>query len=102
MSWHKVTFTNKQVAEGEHQLVHNKFAALVIAAGAPKEMALFSGKFTHKGLSFYFSAGSVPYASELISAYSGTPCEAPERGDDSDVMGTALLVGNDDAWDLLK
>jgi len=41
MAWHKVTFTSKQVAEGEHILLQDKFEALFLTAKAPKEMALF-------------------------------------------------------------
>jgi hypothetical protein len=106
MSWYSIVLSTSRVAEGELDTLQRDFASLFLAAGSPKEMALFSGKFSREGSILYLSPGSQPYASDLISAYGGVPCEKPPPPDfDASVSPaemTALLVGRTDAWDLLK
>jgi hypothetical protein len=102
MSWHKITLDEVQVASGGIDIIKNYFETLFLDSLAPKEMALFADKAlldsTEKEIevSLYISPGSLTYASELISTYSGTVCEKPT----ADTL--ELLVGQSEAWDLLK
>jgi hypothetical protein len=102
MSWHQVVLTTAQAAQGELISLRDRFESLFFAAGAPKKMALFAGGTDEAGVVLYFSPGCLPDAADLISNYSGTPCEKPERIDELIDKATALVVGHPDAWDLLK
>jgi len=98
MSWFKVTLTSSQVSSGEMISIQNEFKNIFDAQGAPKDMALFALKEARSQDEFsilYFSPSSTTPANALISAYNGTPCGTPEKGE------SALLVGHADAWDLL-
>jgi len=91
MTWHKVTLSVDQVVNQEHSNIQDQFDALFIAAGAPKDMALFSSSLTGKDeLHMYFSPSSVAYANSIISLHGGAPCDKPTEK-------PVLLVGHADA-----
>lgn len=94
MTWYKVTMSVEQVANGKHMTLQDQFTSIFMAVGAPKDMALFSGMLSNKGLDIYFSPGSVSYAKGLIDSYSGTPCDKPDKK-------LPLLVGRSNAMDKL-
>jgi hypothetical protein len=97
MSWYEVILSREQVVEGISEKIQSDFAELFVKAGKPPEMALFCDTFPVPQFSMYFSPVSAQYCSELISDYSGDPCEKPNASE------VTLLVGDrDSAWDLLK
>ena len=98
MSWHKIKMTSAQIANADHIKIQDEFKKIFTSSNAPKEMALFSSKVPKSPQEFvvlYFSPGCSPLADSLISQNSGTPSEIPKE------MEVALMVGQDDAWDLL-
>ena len=97
MTWEKVTLTATQIAEQKALMnIQDRFEQLFIAAGGPKEMALFGDKGYEKDtISVYFSPGCRTICEALIALHKAEACEAPAKED------VALLVGHSDAWDLL-
>lgn len=97
MAWYEIVLSREQLSEGISEKIQNEFETLFIKAGTPSEMALFCDSFTVPQFSMYFSPVAVQYASDLISTYSGDPCEKPEASQ------VTLLVGDrNSAWDLLE
>lgn len=97
MPWYKVVMSSIEVAKGKHSELQKAFEALFMAAGAPKEMALFSsGLAGRDNLEIYFSPGSIEYARILLELYQGQSCERPTEG-----KKPALLVGHADAREKL-
>ena len=97
MSWYEVILSREQVVEGVSEKIQSDFEELFIKSGKPPEMALFCDIFTAPQFSMYFSPVSAQYASDLIAAYSGDPCEKPNASE------ITLLVGDrSSAWDLLQ
>ncbi len=95
MSWHKVTLSTEQVENQEYLNIQRQFNALFIAAGAPKDMALFSGNLLGQDeRHMYFPPGSLPYANSIISLYGGVECDKP-------IEKPTLLVGQAKATDLM-
>ena len=80
MTWYKVSLTPNQIQALELGKLIDKFVQLFIAAGKPKEMALFGEKeLSNNDQVLYFSPACSDKAASLISAYSGIPCEKPEK-----------------------
>jgi hypothetical protein len=100
MSWFKVYLTYGQAASNEHIELQEDFNKLYIENQTPEGMALFSGRYELNNnqafFPFYFSPASVQFAKTLISLYSGTSCEQPEK------KYLKLLVGKQVDYDLLK
>ncbi len=97
MSWYEIILNREQLSEGVSEKIQDEFEALFSKAGTPPEMALFCDTFTVPQFSMYFSPVAGQHASDLISTYSGDPCEKPEASE------ITLLVGDSDsAWDLLE
>ncbi len=95
MSWYKVTLTAQQSAEGVMGEIQDLFLELFTVARGPQNMALFAERQPAQDSVLYFSPGSYQYVSILISRYSGSTCEAPDRSD------VVLLVGHENAKGLL-
>ena len=91
MAWHKVLISVDQVVSGIEIQIQNQFEILFMAAGTPKDMALFGSGIKDHGVELYFSPGALQYAKGLIQLYNGTECEKPTAND------IALLVGHADA-----
>ena len=88
MTWHKVSLTPNQIEAKELVKLIDKFVQLFIAAGKPKEMVLFAEKeLSNDDQLIYFSPVCLDKAASLISSYSGTPCEKPERESLSRLQG---------------
>ena len=97
MSWYEIALSSEQLNAGVSEEIQSDFETLFVNAGAPPGMALFCDSFPVPQYSMYFSPESVEYASDIISAYSGDPCDQPNASE------VTLLVGNrDSAWDLLE
>ncbi|MFC1533629.1 hypothetical protein ACFL7M_09730 [Thermodesulfobacteriota bacterium] len=98
MSWHRILLTSDQVKEGEIKELQKKFREVFHEAGLPNEMALFAGLPLNSGeRPFYLTPVCLKYANDLISHYSGSPCEKPKRGG----LEPSLVIGFNKAWDLL-
>jgi hypothetical protein len=97
MTWYKVPLTADQIGNDAMVEIQKQFQSLFDSSGSPKEMALFCDKEPFGiSISLYFSPTTLTALESLIKAYSGIPCEKPKK----DSM--ALLVGHQNAWDLLE
>ena len=97
MPWYEITLSIEQLDAGVSEKIQRDFEAIFIDAGSPPGMALFCDSFPVPQYSIYLSPDSVEHASDIISAYSGDPCDQPNASE------VALLVGDrDSAWDLLE
>ena len=97
MPWYEITLSSEQLDAGLSEEIQRDFETRFVNAGAPPGMALFCDSFPVPQYSMYFSPDSAEYASDIISAYSGDPCDQPNASE------VTLLVGNrDPAWDLLE
>jgi hypothetical protein len=82
MSWFKVYLIYEQAVANEHIKLQRDFHKLFINNQTPEGMALFSDRYEWDNqvfFPFYFSPASVQFTQTLISSYSGTPCEEPEK-----------------------
>jgi hypothetical protein len=90
MSWHCVTFTTADIVGKKHMDLQDDFDRRWLAAGLPRDAALFASDLDREGRSvYYFSPGAMLFSNSILSAYGGTPCSPPPPG-------AALLVGHDD------
>ena len=97
MPWYEITLSSEQLDAGVSEEIQSSFETLFVDAGAPPGMALFCDSFAVPQYSMYFSPDSVEYALDIISAYSGDPCDQPNARE------VTLLVGDrDTAWELLE
>jgi len=106
MSWYKIEFTAEEAAAGKHATLKDGFEEIYFPLGAPVEMALFARMLNERGNSeYYFSpACSVnSFMKALIDSFKGTLCEAPKKNDNAPISRQlALIIGHDDAWDMLS
>lgn len=97
MPWYKVVMSSIEAAKGKHSELQSAFEALFMAAGGPKEMALFSIRLSGRdNFEIYFSPGSIEYTRSLLELYQGQACEKPTGGKE-----LALLVGHAGAMEKL-
>ncbi len=98
MSWYKVILTEEQVATGEHRNLQDQFSQIYADSGSPKGVALLADRWAFGAQGrrgtypLYFSPPAVQYCGQLITNYSGEPCEVPYS---SDVM---FLAGERSPW----
>ena len=96
-SWYKVTLSSDGILSGKHMKLQNDFAQLFMLSRGPSDAAMFTDMMNlGETDNFYFSPGAVRIAGNLIASYAGVKCDRPNRS------GTALLVGNADAFSLLN
>jgi hypothetical protein len=83
---------------GKAKTMQDAFEALFQINGAPTNATLFTSHDEHfEKYYFYFSPGAAEIARSLLEAYSGDPCAAPIREEQTPV----LLVGHSDAREAL-
>ncbi len=90
MSWFKVSLTCDQVMAGAINKLRKDFRKLYIKNRSPQGMALFLGipEWDKQQIyPLYFSPSSSQFTEDLISSYSGTPCEQPKKDDVSIIGG---------------
>ena len=98
MNWFKILLTDEQIKAGEIKELQKGFRDLFHEAGLPNEMALFTGQPLDNGEHpFYLTPVCSKLAENLISYYSGMPCEKPRK----DGLEPTLVIGFNKAWDLL-
>jgi hypothetical protein len=79
MSWCKASFSAQQVMAGELIALVSDFEFLFSELGNPQGMAMFRGEASPAASAVYFSPGCFERAAQLIAAYSGSPCEGPDK-----------------------
>jgi hypothetical protein len=106
--WYFASLTRQQVAAGHIRIIQRLFAEAVNGRtqrrgaclfGASADMNPAPPKATDKTASetetVFFSPASIALVPHLIAQYGAHPGAPPERA------GAALLVGDQDDWDLL-
>ena len=87
MPWYKVPMSWDDIAANKHTALQDAFTALFMAAGAPKDAAMFTSADIRKNVD-YFSPRAVEIAKTLIVRSGGVECPAPTRS------AVDLLVGS--------
>lgn len=95
MTWYKVTFTMDEVARGDHMKIQDEFLNAVMAAGSPRDLAMF-GRLEDSFVIRYFTPASATHCAALLSTYSAVPCDNPGNDDMS------LVSGHNKAWRMLR
>ena len=92
MIWYKILASNDELEK-----IRQIYCERYFQAGGPKEASLFSSDFfTNSLYSVYFPPGALSLAQDIITHYSGTPCNPPPR------EGTGLECGDERDFDLLS
>ena len=98
MSWHKVVFPEGEEVFGRPfqmgQLVEQRDKSV----GSPKGFALFSEVNEDVRHVFYFSPVASLHCADIIEAYGGVPCDAP----DASWPSFRVAYGGSESMDLLK
>lgn len=91
--WMKVIVSADAPAPGTH--LQETFTRAFMAAGAPKDAALFT-RTTDDGshYEYYFSPGAVRIFGSALRLADAEPCESPPR------EGSTPLVVSEDFWDI--
>ena len=82
MSWYKVPLTKDQVEAGAIEKLRLEFRKLYVKHRVPQGMALYLGKPEWDNgqiYPIYFSPISPQFIQNLISSFSGVPCEQPKK-----------------------
>jgi hypothetical protein len=82
MSWFKIPLTKDQVEAGAIEKLRIEFRKLYVKHHTPKGMALYLGEPDWDNgqiYPIYFSPGSSQFTQNLISSFSGSPCEQPKK-----------------------
>jgi len=80
MDWYKINLTRDQVQYGENISIHNRLTQIILSAGFPKGAVSFEirGESVAKAYTIFLSPVLATYSSDIISAYSGSPCHRPD------------------------
>lgn len=98
MPWTKILLSSDQVREGEIKVLQSKFRDIFQEAGMPSDMAMFAGQPSDTGdYPFYLTPACSKVSTGLISEYSGTTCEKPEKK----MFEPTMAIGFNRAWDIL-
>lgn len=85
--WRHVRFGPAELARGEHCYLKDSFYALYLAAGQPRDMALYLGNLNSQGADFYFNPKATHVARSLVRYYAGEACPRPHEKSLALVMG---------------
>lgn len=91
MSWKKVTFTSGDIAANRHNLLHERFAAVWSAAGAPPAAIMYGPLQSRDRNNYYFTPRAAEVAAALLQSYGAVDCSEP------DTRSLAVLVKNSGA-----
>lgn len=80
-TWHVVTLpAHEAEPHGKAMILQHGFEDAFIAAGGPKEAAMFAGRSDDRETHyFYFSPGAYNIVSNLLRVYEAARCETPLR-----------------------
>lgn len=99
MPWTKILLSSDQVRDGEIKVLQQKFRDSLHEAGMPSDMAMFAGSPSDTGYyPFYLTPACSKISASLISEYSGTACEKPEK----QLLEPTMAIGFNRGWDLLS
>lgn len=98
MPWTKILLSSDQVKNGEIKRFQAKFRAVFHESGMQPDIALFAGQPSDTGYyPFYLTPAGSKASMSLISEYSGTACEKPEKKG----LEPTMVIGFNRGWDLL-
>lgn len=87
-SWFKVSITESCVLGGHFHRLCRQFQRAFIAAGAPRDMALFADTYVlNDTRDVYFSPGCMRHVTDLLNVHNALPCRRPEGGQVTMVYG---------------
>jgi len=77
MQWHKILYPPFGSEEPFQTNIETAFSALCMAAGNPKDAALFSSFGQVGERAYYFSPACSTFCSGLYAQFGAVPCEKP-------------------------
>lgn len=85
-SWYSIRMSSKDVAEGRHFPLNERFRELFMNSRSPIDSAMFTreGSF---GCEYLFSPAAALFSSSLLAEYNGVPCPAPKRSEARLIVG---------------
>ena len=99
MPWTKILLSSDQVRNGEIKVLQAKFRDIFHEEGMPTDMAMFAGQPSDTGYyPFYLTPACSKVTAGLVSEYSGTACEKPEKK----LLEPTMAIGFNRGWDLLS
>lgn len=95
MSWSAIKMSDADITNRKDSELQERFEALFIASGSPKEAALFCKLpgFRDNHL-FYLSPAATELFPQILKDYSAAPCSPPSRAE------VTPLAGHADSLDL--
>src|SRR5947208_1257978 len=91
MPWHKIALPVDRVAAGHGIRLMDEVEALFVAAGFPKDAAVFGNVNAGPGATHFFNPEASVLASGLIARWGGVACDDPGEP-------VALLIGHQDDY----
>jgi hypothetical protein len=92
MPWHIVTLSSDRISAGAGNKLLNELESVIMAAGFPKEAAVFgSVDRSRDGNTYYINPGASTVATALIATWGGTECDDPGAP-------VSLLIGRPEAY----
>jgi|SRR5713226_4459648 len=93
MPWHTVTLSSERVAAGAGNKLLNELEAVIMAAGFPKDAAVFgSVDRSREGNTYYITPAASLIATAVIATWGGTECDDPRAP-------VSLLIGRPEAYE---
>jgi hypothetical protein len=91
MPWHEIDLSVERVAAGEGLRLMNELEKVFLAAGFPREAAVFTTfEMGRPGMIFWLNPGASEIAKTIIARWAGKERENPGPA--------ALLIGHQDAY----
>lgn len=93
MEWYRIVLTDSEYEGGEAGILQRAFEEIFFASNGPSGMALY-GQWADERRHYqvYFTPVAAARAKVLIDAYSGHPCDAPDRQSIEFIFGREPLV----------
>jgi hypothetical protein len=91
MDWYRINLTRDQVQYGENTAIYNRLTQIILSAGFPKGVVAFEIRGEGaKAYTIFLSPALAMYSSDIITAYSGSPCLRPDPAD------LLMIIGSDE------
>lgn len=84
--WYRVIFSVDEISAAKHLEMIGHFERFFLAAGSPKDAALFRGLQSGQN-AYYFSPGAAKIAMKLIIHLSAASCPAPKMSEVECIAG---------------
>lgn len=79
MNWSKISIEADLDQEDLVNEIQQVFDALFLAAGCPRDMALFERTTAGGGIELFLTPVATAYAAELVHEFHGVACNEPEK-----------------------